>query len=511
MTWLDKSLPTSYEYYTNGGITEGLSDNQDYFMLNGKNITIYSGSFHYFRVPRAYWRDRLRKMRAAGLNTVETYIPWNLHEPQPGLYDFGTGETDMQDFLHLEEFLKTAQEEDLFALVRPGPYICAEWEFGGLPSWILRKTTKGLCQGFYRLLTLTQTQKLQLDRIKKLQPQKPIMVMEYWSGDYTEKWDIVRELIAKHSKIQTKTPDPPAVKNRISYTPIKVEKQLLLSEVIDGFQNKITSNYIISMEKLSINGNSGQSYGYIVYRKTNLDIPANATLIIEDYIRDVVLVLLNGVLLNKPLKTSDDLNGFGYWRLKNSAIILSDTEVKNVTLDLVVENMGRVNLGDLSQFYQWKGLRNQVYLNYEPLTNWEIVPLEFKTAWNKALIGWHDIKNKISTPALYKVSFVITSTPQDTYINMKHWSQGIVIVNGFVLGRHILLGPQLSLYIPGSLLVKGNNDIIIFEHFNAADMVEFSSEPMWKNQLIQTSQGCNIKFNSIIGGIILCLIMCKIY
>lgn len=78
-------LPTVYEYYAGNGITTGLSDNQTYFTLNNKNITIYSGAFHYFRVPRAYWRDRLRKMRAAGLNAVETYVPWNLHEPHSGL------------------------------------------------------------------------------------------------------------------------------------------------------------------------------------------------------------------------------------------------------------------------------------------------------------------------------------------------------------------------------------------------------------------------------------------
>lgn len=82
-------LPTLYNHYTSGGITTGLSVEQPYFTLNDRNISIYSGSFHYFRVPKEYWRDRLRKFRAAGLNTVETYVPWNLHEPVPGNYDFG--------------------------------------------------------------------------------------------------------------------------------------------------------------------------------------------------------------------------------------------------------------------------------------------------------------------------------------------------------------------------------------------------------------------------------------
>lgn len=85
---LTTDLPTLYEYYTGNNISAGLSANQPNFTLNNKEITIYSGALHYFRVPRPYWRDRLRKMRAAGLNTVETYIPWNLHEPQPGMLIF---------------------------------------------------------------------------------------------------------------------------------------------------------------------------------------------------------------------------------------------------------------------------------------------------------------------------------------------------------------------------------------------------------------------------------------
>lgn len=80
----NETLPSNYEYYTTGGITDGLDANSSKFSLNGKEIWIYSGALHYFRVPRAYWKNRLRQMRAAGLNTVETYIPWNLHEPRSG-------------------------------------------------------------------------------------------------------------------------------------------------------------------------------------------------------------------------------------------------------------------------------------------------------------------------------------------------------------------------------------------------------------------------------------------
>ncbi|XP_048524529.1 beta-galactosidase-1-like protein 2, partial [Dendroctonus ponderosae] len=138
--WVSSAdLPTNYEYFTEGGIVAGLNADQRYFKLNEKEITIFSGAFHYFRVHSSQWRDRLRKMRAAGLNTIETYVSWNLHEYHSGAFDFGHGGSDFEEFLDIAEFIKIAQEEDLFVLVRAGPYICSEWEFGGLPSWLLRE------------------------------------------------------------------------------------------------------------------------------------------------------------------------------------------------------------------------------------------------------------------------------------------------------------------------------------------------------------------------------------
>ncbi|MFT3745269.1 MAG: beta-galactosidase [Pyrinomonadaceae bacterium] len=103
------------------------------FLLNGKPFTIRSGEIHYPRVPRAYWRDRFKKARAMGLNTITTYVFWNLHEPTPGKFDF-TGNLDVA------EFVREAKEEGLYVIVRPGPYICTEWDFGGFPSWLLKDT-----------------------------------------------------------------------------------------------------------------------------------------------------------------------------------------------------------------------------------------------------------------------------------------------------------------------------------------------------------------------------------
>ncbi len=101
------------------------------FLLDGKPFNIHSGEMHYARVPKAYWTQRLEMMKAMGLNTVATYVFWNYHETSPGVWDFST------DRKNLREFLKTAQKVGLKVILRPGPYACAEWEFGGYPWWLL--------------------------------------------------------------------------------------------------------------------------------------------------------------------------------------------------------------------------------------------------------------------------------------------------------------------------------------------------------------------------------------
>ncbi|XP_072880344.1 beta-galactosidase [Hemitrygon akajei] len=105
---------------------------KDCFLKDGKHFRYISGSLHYSRVPRFYWKDRLMKMYMAGLNAVQTYVPWNYHEIAPGKYDF-TGDRD------LEAFLKLADDVGLLVILRAGPFICAEWDMGGLPAWLLQK------------------------------------------------------------------------------------------------------------------------------------------------------------------------------------------------------------------------------------------------------------------------------------------------------------------------------------------------------------------------------------
>ena len=110
--------------------TFALADKE--FLLDGKPFQIIAGEMHFARIPKEYWRPRLKMARAMGLNAVSTYVFWNYHEPEPGTFDFTT------ESRNISEFIRIAQEEGLLVIVRPGPYACAEWEFGGYPWWLLK-------------------------------------------------------------------------------------------------------------------------------------------------------------------------------------------------------------------------------------------------------------------------------------------------------------------------------------------------------------------------------------
>ncbi|CAH1154969.1 unnamed protein product [Phaedon cochleariae] len=632
------STLTNYEYYTSAGINSGLTADKPNFYLNDKEIFIYSGAVHYFRVPRQYWRDRLRKLRAAGLNTVETYIPWNLHEPKSGEYDFGDGGNDMSDFLHLEEFLQIAKEEDLFTIIRSGPFICAEFEFGGFPSWLLREDnielrtsnstymnyvtrwfgvllpilakfqfTKGgpvimfqveneyavsgkhdlsymkmlrnimIDNGIQELLVTADNPsrktygtlsdlflmtgnfdtdpKTQLDLLKEIQPNRPTMTMEFWAGwfdfwggkhnkktvdefiynyeqilkypasvniymfhggtnfgflngaqnlkyddensdyhsiissyeyispldetgDYTDKYWATKDLLERYNPIKTQLPEVPPSPQKTAYASVKLEQEMFLFDMLKSITPVYSPN-VIPMEKLDINDGNGQSYGYIVYQKSGLTIPANAVLQIEGRVCDNFMVLVNGILVSPWLERSRDLHKVGTSMVKNSEIILSDKNLTEATLEIVVENWGRVNVGVYKQF---KGLwQGGVKLDGEYLYDWTIYPLEFKSAWTNGLSNWQNTVSGSIGPALYKGTLTINESPQDTFVYMENWTKGIVIVNGFVLGRYAKMGPIQTLYLPAPLLVEGNNTIIVFEHFKPASFVNFTKNHIYES------------------------------
>ncbi|KAG1970182.1 beta-galactosidase-1-like protein [Pimephales promelas] len=111
--------------------SKGLGVNSSQFSLGGEPFRILGGSLHYFRLPRAYWEDRMLKMKACGLNTLTVDVPWSLHQPEHGEFRFQGG-------LDIEAFLHVAAEVGLWVILRPGPYIGSDLDLGGLPSWLLR-------------------------------------------------------------------------------------------------------------------------------------------------------------------------------------------------------------------------------------------------------------------------------------------------------------------------------------------------------------------------------------
>lgn len=118
------------------------------FTIDGKDTFLYSGSFHYFRCPKPLWADRFQKMKDAGLNCVETYVAWNWHEPQPpaGLDDFSKVDmTDLTDWLDM-----AINRFGFYVILRPGPYICAEWDGGGYPQWLLTKRPASVSKHWLR-------------------------------------------------------------------------------------------------------------------------------------------------------------------------------------------------------------------------------------------------------------------------------------------------------------------------------------------------------------------------
>ena len=102
------------------------------FLLDGKPFVVKAAELHYPRIPQPYWDQRIKLCKALGMNTICLYVFWNAHEPQPGVYNF-EGQNDLAAFCRL------CQDNGMYVILRPGPYVCAEWEMGGLPWWLLKK------------------------------------------------------------------------------------------------------------------------------------------------------------------------------------------------------------------------------------------------------------------------------------------------------------------------------------------------------------------------------------
>ena len=178
--------------------------------IDGRDVFIFSGAFHYFRSPKPLWADRFQKIKAAGFNCVETYVPWNWHERE---MPAGLNDLSKVDLTDLEDFLNLAESFGLYVILRPGPYICAEWDGGGFPQWLMTK--------------------------KPAQPLRP----EIWLRtddpvylDWCRHWyDVVCPVIAKH-QITHKSPGQPGVilfqiENEYDFVKPKLSEEIMRNQL----------------------------------------------------------------------------------------------------------------------------------------------------------------------------------------------------------------------------------------------------------------------------------------
>lgn len=165
----------------------------DDFVLDGEPYRILSGAIHYFRVHPDDWADRIRKARLMGLNTIETYVPWNAHEPRPG-------EWHADGALDLARFLRTIHDEGMHAIVRPGPYICAEWDNGGLPAWLFTDPSVGIRRSepvFVAAVTAFLERVLAIVRPFQIHSGGPVLLVQVENeyGAYGDDKDYLRHLV----------------------------------------------------------------------------------------------------------------------------------------------------------------------------------------------------------------------------------------------------------------------------------------------------------------------------
>jgi beta-galactosidase len=572
------------------------------FRLDGEPFRLISGALHYFRVHPGQWRDRLRKARLLGLNTVDTYVPWNLHEPRAGEFRADGG-------LDLERFLRLAAEEGLYVLVRPGPYICAEWEGGGLPAWLLaepdmrlRSTDPRYLEAVERyfgallprvapylgtrggpvlavqvenefgaygddqpylrhlvellrahgvdvpLFTCDQPADLargsvpgvlatanfgsrvteNLARLRAHQGEGPLMCAEFWNGwfdrwgglhasrppesaaedldrllaagasvnlymfhggtnfgftsgandkhtyrptitsydygapldeagDPTPKYAAFREVIARYAPV----PDAPLPEpsKKLSMLGLRLPQRAPLFTQLPALGAAVAADRPLTMEELAAWHGAGQGLGFVLY-ETRLDTPG-PVLLHAPGVRDRAQVFVDG----QPAGVLE--------RESHDHALAFTVPPGGARLSLLVENQGRVNYGQA--IHDRKGLLGPVTGGGAPLTGWssralpldDLSGLSFEDAGPRPAVG----------PAFHRGEFDVAG-PADTYLDLTGWTKGCAWVNGFALGRYWARGPQRRLYVPGTALREGRNEIVVLElHAAARAAVDLRDTP----------------------------------
>ncbi len=568
------------------------------FLRDGRPHRIVSAAVHYFRIRPELWQDRLTRLHAMGVNTIETYVAWNVHEPVRGRFDF-TGAQDVA------AFVRTAGSLDLDVIIRPGPYICAEWEFGGLPGWLLADpavrlrrtdgpylsavdawfdalvpvlvpllagqggpvvamgveneygsygndtaylehlrdglvrrgvdcllfTADGAADGFQLggglpgLLatgTFGSRPESALACLRRHQPTGPLVCMEFWhgwfdhwgephhtrsaeeaadvldrlltagasvniymghggtnfgwynganhtgeqyqpnvtsydygapvgeAGELTEKFHRFREVIERHTGRTGHA--PPALLPRLAPQRATPTGRTALLPSLDRLTEPERRLEPEPMESL------GQSLGLIHYR-TRLRGPLGRAELRIDGLADRAQVFLDGVELGVLERNRPD-----------EALVLA-VPAGGAELDILVENMGRINYGPL--LADRKGITGGVRLDNQYQFGWEIRPLPLADL--SALDFTEDPEPSVG-PAFHRVVLEIDA-PADGFLALPGWGRGVVWLNDFALGRYWDRGPQRTLYAPAPLWRAGRNELTVLELHRAGPEIDLRDAP----------------------------------
>jgi beta-galactosidase len=267
------------------------------------------------------------------------------------------------------------------------------------------------------------------------------------AGWVTPKYDSIRNVIKKYVKYSV--PEPPAAVPVIEIPPVKLTKVADMLEVI-GAQKPVPNDMPMTFEQLN------QGHGYVLYKK-HFNQPISGKIEIEG-LRDYAIIYVNG-------EKAGELNRY----FKNYSM---DIDIPfNSTLEILVENMGRINYG-AKIIYNTKGIISPVKINESVMEgDWEMYPAPMDKVpvleqMNKSHVYDADKAAQLKgKPVIYKGEFNLTKTG-DTFLDMENWGKGIVFVNGKNIGRYWHVGPQQTLYVPGVWLKKGKNEVVVFEQQN---------------------------------------------
>ncbi|PPH75075.1 beta-galactosidase [Rathayibacter rathayi] len=459
----------------------------DDFELDGRPHRILSGALHYFRVHPNLWADRIRKARLMGLNTIETYIAWNAHEPRRGEWREGAG-------LDLGRFLDLIAAEGMHAIVRPGPYICAEWDNGAYGSdkeylaalvrvtrdcgitvpltTIDQPTPQMLADGSLPGLHLTGSfgsrTPERLATLREFQPTGPLMCREFWCGWFDD-WGTqhhttdadasARELDALlaaggsvniymfHGGTNFGLTSGANDKGRYAAITTSYDYDAPLDEGGDptakfwAFRDVIARYAPVPEEVPAVRPPAPALTAPLV--TTTLDgSSAPARLVVGEEVRDRAWVLLDGAPVGVLARDHHE-----------RALTLPSGRGE---LAILVENQGRVNYG--ARIGEHKGLIGGVRLDGAELTGWAARPLALECLPDLAVTA----SAFPAGPQLASGSFELDE-PADLYLDTLHWGKGLVWVNGFLLGRYWRRGPQRTLIVPAPETRAGRNRVVVLE------------------------------------------------